>query len=267
MAIKPFQSPDIEAMFKQINPNQVAPGNAAGIGSGNPIRTTAPSFTINQGTMSPLFDPDQAGGVTDPGTSTVPTDPDTNGGGGYGGEPDAGTSEQNPLDLLRDFFPDASDERLQELVKFVSVIPSELYEAADPEAEMYSLMRQERTGMLEAQRDTAENRARRSLFTTLEQARGMEGKRGFALGRNIYGDVSEAAASGFESVQDQFSRGLFNINQSIIDRTSAAQRYLAGLESQQRGDMLKLADLADLFKDQDDDNGFTGSTDQDDYEG
>jgi len=260
MAIKPYSSPDIEAMFKQINPNQIAPGNAAGLGSGNPIRNIAPSFTMNGGTMTPLFDP------TDD-TGTGMGDPDTDS-GVYGGGADTETTpgEQSPLDLLRDFFPDASDERLQELVKFVSVIPSEIYEAADPEAEMYSLMRQERTGMLEAQRDTAETRARRSLFNTLEQARGMEGRRGFALGRNIYGDVSEAAAQGFESVQDQFSRGLFNINQSIIDRVSSAQRYLAGLESQQRGDMLKLADLADLFRDQDDDNGFTGSTDQDDYE-
>ena len=262
MAIKPYKSPDIEAMFKQINPNQVAPGNAAGLGSGNPIRTTAPSFFMNNGAMQPLFDPDTDSGVNDPDT--------TGSEGGYGGDSGTtdteGTAEQSPLDLLKSFFPDASDERLQELVKFVSVIPSEIYEAADPEAEMYSLMRQERTGMLEAQRDTAENRARRSLFTTLEQARGMEGRRGFALGRNIYGDVSEAAASGFESVQDQFSRGLFNINQSIIDRVSSAQRYLAGLEAQQKGDMLKLADLADLFRDQDDDNGFTGSQDQDDYE-
>ena len=187
-----------------------------------------------------------------------------------GGEPDADEEQQygggqDPLDILKDFFPDASDERLQELAKFVSVIPTELYEAADPDAEMYSLMRQDRVGQLESQRDLAEERARGSLFRNLEQARGMEGKRGFALGRNIYGDVSEAAAQSFEGVQDSFGRGLFNINQSIIDRVSGAQRYLASLESQQKGDLLKLADLADLFK-TDDDNGFTGSDDQDDYE-
>jgi len=253
MAIKPYKSPDIEAMFKQINPNQIAPGNAAGLGSGNQLGNTAPSFFMNNN--SSLFDFD----MTDSNEYTFSNpildldDDDNNGGGGVvdegdGTETETETGGQDPFELLREFFPDASDERLQELVKFVSVIPDEIREAADPDAEMYQLMRQERTAQLEAQRDTAEDRARRGLFLNLEQARGMEGKRGFALGRNIYGDVSEAAAAGFESVQDQFGRGLYNINQSIIDRVGSAARYLASLEAQQKGDMLKLADLADLFK-------------------
>ena len=245
MAIKPYKSPDIEAMFKQINPNQIAPGNAAGLGSGNQLGNTAPSFFMNNN--SSLFDFD----MTDSNEYTFSNpimgldgDDDVDEGDGTETE----TGGQDPFELLREFFPDASDERLQELVKFVSVIPDEIREAADPDAEMYQLMRQERTAQLEAQRDTAEDRARRGLFLNLEQARGMEGKRGFALGRNIYGDVSEAAAAGFESVQDQFGRGLYNINQSIIDRVGSAARYLASLEAQQKGDMLKLADLADLFK-------------------
>ena len=129
----------------------------------------------------------------------------------------------------------------------MSVIPDEIREAADPDAEMYQLMRQERTAQLEAQRDTAENRARRGLFLNLEQARGMEGKRGFALGRNIYGDVSEAAAAGFESVQDQFGRGLYNINQSIIDRVGSAARYLS-LEAQQKEICLNLQTLQIYLK-------------------
>ena len=260
MAIKPYKMPDIEAMFKSVNPNSIAPGNAAGIGSGNPVRNTAPSFFMENGNMNLFNTPEYE----------TPDVPDLDEDDETGGEPDADEEQQygggqDPLDILKDFFPDASDERLQELAKFVSVIPTELYEAADPDAEMYSLMRQDRVGQLESQRDLAEERARGSLFRNLEQARGMEGKRGFALGRNIYGDVSEAAAQSFEGVQDSFGRGLFNINQSIIDRVSGAQRYLASLESQQKGDLLKLADLADLFK-TDDDNCFTGSDDQDDYE-
>lgn len=260
MAIKPYQSPDIEAMFKQINPNQIAPGNAAGLGSGNQVSATAPSFFMNNN--SSLFNFD----MTDATESTF-TNPimDLDGDEEEDETEGTGTEEtggQDPFDLLREFFPDASDERLQELVKFVSVIPDEIREAADPDAEMYQLMRQERTAQLESQRDTAESRARRGLFLNLEQARGMEGKRGFALGRNIYGDVSEAAAAGFESVQDQFGRGLYNINQSIIDRVGSASRYLASLEAQQKGDMLKLADLADLFKTDND----TGRDDDSDDE-
>ena len=260
MAIKPYQSPDIEAMFKQINPNQIAPGNAAGLGSGNQVSATAPSFFMNNN--SSLFNFD----MTDATESTF-TNPimDMDGDEEEDETEGTGTEEtggQDPFDLLREFFPDASDERLQELVKFVSVIPDEIREAADPDAEMYQLMRQERTAQLESQRDTAESRARRGLFLNLEQARGMEGKRGFALGRNIYGDVSEAAAAGFESVQDQFGRGLYNINQSIIDRVGSASRYLASLEAQQKGDMLKLADLADLFKTDND----TGRDDDSDDE-
>tara|TARA_R100001015_G_C4629462_1_gene190351 strand:- start:316 stop:1149 length:834 start_codon:yes stop_codon:yes gene_type:complete len=263
MAIKPYQSPDIEAMFKQINPNQIAPGNAAGLGSGNQVSATAPSFFMNNN--SSLFNFD----MTDATESTF-TNPimDMDGDEEEDETEGTGTEEtggQDPFDLLREFFPDASDERLQELVKFVSVIPDEIREAADPDAEMYQLMRQERTAQLESQRDTAESRARRGLFLNLEQARGMEGKRGFALGRNIYGDVSEAAAAGFESVQDQFGRGLYNINQSIIDRVGSASRYLASLEAQQKGDMLKLADLADLFK-TDNDTGIDDDSDDEEQD-
>ena len=56
MAIKPYKSPDIEAMFKQINPNQIAPGNAAGLGSGNQLGNTAPSFFMNNNSSLFNFD-------------------------------------------------------------------------------------------------------------------------------------------------------------------------------------------------------------------
>jgi hypothetical protein len=94
----------------------------------------------------------------------------------------------------------------------------------------------------------------------------MEGKRGFALGRNIYGDVSDQAATRFAGVQSDFGRGLYNINEEILGKVRSAQQYLTGLESSQRGDLLKLADLADLFEPADDDDQYEGSTDQDDYE-
>lgn len=280
MAMKPYrggiQSPELDAMMKQLNPNQLAPGNAAGLGSGNLLGQqpqkfndpmfdmgTAPSFTfpdMSKGFNTQGFDPedgDQDGYDGEPGD-----DPD-----GEGGEDDESgtqTAGQDPLDILKDYFPDADLAELEKLTKFVTVIPTEVYDAADPSAEMYSLMRQERTSQLEGARDLSEDNLRGSLFRSLEQARGMQGKRGFALGRNIYGDVSEAAATRFEGVQGEFGRGLYNINEEIINRITGAQKYLAGLEGQQKSDLLKLADLAGLLDPDDDDDEYEGSTDQND---
>lgn len=244
MPIDPYSITGVDSLFKQLNPNQIAPGNAAGLGSGNPISNTANSFYVSSFTNNfPITDEEEPNGNTGGDGGTI--DEDGN------GSDQSGTTytapSQDPLEILKGYFPDADETRLQELSKFVSVIPTEIYEAADPNAEMYQLMRQERFGQLEGQRDIAETSLRSGLFRNLEQARGMEGKRGFALGRNIYGDVSEDAAQRFEGVQSEFSRGLYNINQSIIDKISSAQRYLASLESQQRSDILKLADLADLI--------------------
>jgi hypothetical protein len=171
---------------------------------------------------------------------------------------------QSPLELLQSFFPDADIAELEKLTRFVSVIPQDIYDAADPDNEMYQFMRQERTSQLEGARDMSEGILRDSLFRSLEQARGMEGKRGFALGRNIYGDVSDQAATRFAGVQSDFGRGLYNINEEILGKVRSAQQYLTGLESSQRGDLLKLADLADLFEPADDDDQYEGSTDQDD---
>jgi hypothetical protein len=242
-------------MFKQTNPNQIAPGNAAGIGSGNLLGDSVQTFTM------PNFVPDQVlgddeeqGGITD--EAPDPNDEET-------------TTEvpgQSPLELLQSFFPDADIAELEKLTRFVSVIPQDIYDAADPDNEMYQFMRQERTSQLEGARDMSEGILRDSLFRSLEQARGMEGKRGFALGRNIYGDVSDQAATRFAGVQSDFGRGLYNINEEILGKVRSAQQYLTGLESSQRGDLLKLADLADLFEPADDDDQYEGSTDQDDYE-
>ena len=284
MAFKPYSQktmyPELDALMKETNPNQIVRGNPTGAGSGNPLQQTAPSFFIdgNTNNFSGGFDVANAGfdtsfnnlGNMGIGSFYDPTQGGGNGGGnGTGGDPeddpdngdegDGGTTTaypgQDPLEILKSYFPDADIEQLEKLTKFVSVIPSEIYEAADPGAEMYSLMRQERTGQLEEQRGLSEDILRDSLFRSLEEARGMSGKRGFALGRNIYGDVSQAAAQRFEGVQSDFSRGLYNINEEIINRITTAQKYLAGLESQQKTDLLKLADLADLFSLTDDEGG------------
>ena len=45
--LDPYRTPDVDALLKQLNPNQIAPGNATGLGSGNPVQETrgvAPSF-------------------------------------------------------------------------------------------------------------------------------------------------------------------------------------------------------------------------------
>jgi len=256
--------PDIEAMFKQTNPNQVAPGNAAGLGSGNllgqPNPVTSETFTM------PNLVPDPETG-DEPTGGTQYGDPDAN--GGMGGDDNETAGEQpgqTPLELLQSFFPDADIAELEKLTRFVSVIPQDIYDAADPDNEMYQFMRQERTSQLEGARDMSEGILRDSLFRSLEQARGMEGKRGFALGRNIYGDVSDQAATRFAGVQSDFGRGLYNINEEILGKVRSARQYLTGLETSQRGDLLKLADLADLFEPADDDDQYEGSTDQDDAE-
>ena len=264
--LDPYRTPDVDALLKQLNPNQIAPGNATGLGSGNPVQETrgvAPSFFIN-GNTNNFTGPDQIGDDDATGTNggIIDDDPTTT-----GDETPTSTPGQDPLEVLTSFFPDVDISELEGLTQFVSVIPSEIYEAADPESEMYSLMRQERTGMLEEQRSQAEQGLRGSLFQSLEQARGMEGNRGFALGRNVYGNISNQAAMRFEGIQSNFSRGLYNISEDIINRITGAQRYLAGLEANQRSDMLRLADLADLFdydptNNEDNDN----EQDQDDYE-
>ena len=97
----------------------------------------------------------------------------------------------------------------------MSVIPQDIYDAADADNEMYQLMRQERTGQLESARDMSESLLRDSLFRNLEQARGMEWQKRFCLGRT-YGDVSDQAATRFMGVQSDFGRGLYNINEEIL---------------------------------------------------
>ena len=232
--------PDVDAAFKQLNPNQIAPGNAAGLGSGNLLGQPNPvvpeTFTmpnIDYNTQN-LDDPD-----TDTGTETE-TETETG---------------QTPLDILQTFFPDADVAELQKLTEFVTVIPQDIIDAADADNEMYQLMRQERTSQLESARDMSESLLRDSLFRNLEQARGMEGKRGFALGRNIYGDVSDQAATRFMGVQSDFGRGLYNINEEILGRVRSARQYLSSLEGRQKSDLLKIADLADLFEPADDTSG------------
>lgn len=175
--LDPYRTPDVDALLKQLNPNQIAPGNATGLGSGNPIQETrgvAPSFFIN-GNTNNFTGPDQIGDddATGTGGGIIDDDPTTT-----GDETPTSTPGQDPLEVLTSFFPDVDISELEGLTQFVSVIPSEIYEAADPESEMYSLMRQERTGMLEEQRSQAEQGLRGSLFQSLEQARGMEGNRG-----------------------------------------------------------------------------------------
>jgi hypothetical protein len=74
VAIKPYKMPDIEAMFKQTNPNQIAPGNAAGIGSGNLLGDSVQTFTM------PNFVPDQVLGDDEEQGDIIRTTPDANGG-------------------------------------------------------------------------------------------------------------------------------------------------------------------------------------------
>jgi len=85
------------------------------------------------------------------------------------------------------------------------------------------------------------------LFQGQREARGMQGRRGFVTGRDFMGEISEAASVRGERAASAFGRGLYDIEEDIVDRVGAERRYVAGLEAQRRSDALRLAELAGLF--------------------
>ena len=77
----------------------------------------------------------------------------------------------------------------------------------------------------------------------------MQGKSGFVSGRNMQADMSRYASMQGEKLGSSFTRGLYDIEESIVDKVGAERKYLATLESQRRSDALRLAGLAGLFDD------------------
>jgi|TARA_E500000178_G_C16838308_1_gene669373 hypothetical protein len=156
---------------------------------------------------------------------------------------------QSPLDFLQSMYEPlgVTPEQYGQYQQFIPEIPAELYEITDPSADIYQQFRAERRGILSEQLGETYSGLQQSLFSGQRQARGMEGRRGFVTGRDFMGDVSELAGMRGQRAASAFGRGLYNIEEDIVNRVGAERRYLATLESQRRSDALRVADLAGLF--------------------
>ena len=164
---------------------------------------------------------------------------------------------QSPMDALNSMFSPfgVSSDDLTKYSGFIGDIPEELYGLTDPNADIYKQFRSERQGRLSDQLGEAYSGLQQSLFTGSREARGMQGKSGLVSGRNIQADMSRAASMQGEKYGAAFGRGLYDIEESIVDKVGAERKYLATLESQRRSDALRLAGLAGLFdKDEELDN-------------
>mgnify|MGYP003633107673 FL=1 len=168
---------------------------------------------------------------------------------------------QSPMDALNSMFSPfgVSSDDLTKYSGFIGDIPEELYGLTDPNADIYKQFRSERQGRLSDQLGEAYSGLQQSLFTSSREARGMQGRRGFVSGRNMQSDMSKAASMQGEKLGSSFTRGLYDIEESIVDKVGAERKYLATLESQRRSDALKLAGLAGLFDDNEEEEESPGT--------
>ena len=137
--------------------------------------------------------------------------------------------------------------------QFFTEIPEELYALTDPSAEIYQQYRTEQQGRLSDQLGETYTGLEQSLFQGQREARGMQGRAGLVRGRDFMGELSQQTAMQGQRAVSAFGRGLYDIEEEIVDRIGNERRYIAGLEANRRSDALKIAELAGLF----DDEGFT----------
>ena len=141
-------------------------------------------------------------------------------------------------------------DQLGQYSNFIGEIPEELYQLTDPSADIYQQFRQERQQRLSDQLGETYTGLQSSLFQGQRQARGMQGKRGFVTGRDFMGEMSQEASMRGQRAASAFGRGLYDIEENIVDRIGSERRYMANLEAQRRTDALRLAELAGLFNDE-----------------
>jgi hypothetical protein len=141
-------------------------------------------------------------------------------------------------------------DQFSQYEQFVTPIPEELYELTDPTADIYQQFRQERQQRLSGQLGESVTGLQQSLFQGRREARGMGGRRGFVTGRRFMDDISQSAAMTGQRAFSAFGRGLYDIEEDVVERVGSERRYVAGLEAQRRSDALRLAELAGLFKDE-----------------
>ena len=156
---------------------------------------------------------------------------------------------QSTMDFLESMYQPlgVTQDQFGQYSQFLSEIPEELYALTDPNADIYQQFRTERQGRLSDQLGETYTGLQSSLFQGQREARGMQGRRGFVTGRDFMGEISEAASMRGERAASAFGRGLYDIEEDIVDRVGAERRYVAGLEAQRRSDALRLAELAGLF--------------------
>lgn len=156
---------------------------------------------------------------------------------------------QSTMDFLESMYQPlgVTQDQFGQYSQFLGEIPEELYALTDPNADIYQQFRTERQGRLSDQLGETYTGLQSSLFQGQREARGMQGRRGFVTGRDFMGEISEAASIRGERAASAFGRGLYDIEEDIVDRVGAERRYVAGLEAQRRSDALRLAELAGLF--------------------
>ena len=141
-----------------------------------------------------------------------------------------------------------SQTQMQQYSGFISQIPEELYALTDPSADIYQQYRGEQQQRLSTQLGETYSGLEQSLFQSQREARGMMGRAGLVRGRNLMGELSRDISQRGMQAGSAFGRGLYDIEQSIVDRIGAERKYIAGLEAQRRSDILRIAELAGLFK-------------------
>ena len=170
---------------------------------------------------------------------------------------------QSTDDFLNEMFGPlgVTSEQYGQYSQFLGEIPEELYALTDPSADIYQQFRTEQQGRLSDQLGETYTGLEQSLFQGQREARGMQGRAGLVRGRDFMGELSQQMSMQGQRAGSAFGRGLYDIEEDIVERVGAERRYVAGLEAQRRSDALRLAELAGLFN-----NTFNTSPDDDDEE-
>jgi hypothetical protein len=167
--------------------------------------------------------------------------------------PDGLFTPQTTEDFLESMYGPlgVTSQQYGQYSQFLGEIPEELYTLTDPSAEIYQQFRTEQQGRLSDQLGETYTGLEQSLFQGQREARGMQGRAGLIRGRDFMGEISEQVAMKGQRASSAFGRGLYDIEQDIVDRVGAERRYVAGLEANRRSDALRLAELAGLFDEND----------------
>lgn len=167
--------------------------------------------------------------------------------------PDGLFTPQTTEDFLESMYGPlgVTSQQYGQYSQFLGEIPEELYTLTDPSAEIYQQFRTEQQGRLSDQLGETYTGLEQSLFQGQREARGMQGRAGLVRGRDFMGEISQQVSMQGQRAGSAFGRGLYDIEQDIVDRVGAERKYVAGLEANRRSDALRIAELAGLFDEND----------------